>query len=178
MRLKRSRAGSMHGEPRTESGSDEVPRSSGIPLRMGEAAKPVPTAPHAAPRNFSASTWLRERNRIRASARYGTVITRRSGGTLLSRIPEMNQECPRWIVSSRMGASGRKVVHIAGHILPSDRRPGAQRGVPRSGLWSEEEIVSSGMAASGLQPEFPARILLRRRIQACLLRCARSGSST
>jgi hypothetical protein len=39
-------------------------------------------------------------------------------------------------------------------------------------------IASSGMAASGHQPEFPTRLLLRRRIQACLLRCARSDSST
>ncbi len=29
------------------------------------------------------------------------------------------------------------------------RGPGAQRGVPRSGLWSEEELASSGMAVSG-----------------------------
>ena len=63
MRLKRRRAGSTHGEPRTEPPSDEVPRSSGIPLRMGEAAKPVPgplyteirerSVPANAPRNPS-----------------------------------------------------------------------------------------------------------------------------
>ena len=38
--VKRSRAGSPHGEPRTKPPSDEVPRSSGIPLRMGEDAEP------------------------------------------------------------------------------------------------------------------------------------------
>ena len=40
--VKRSRADSSHGEPRTEPPSDEVPRSSGMPLRMGEDAEPSP----------------------------------------------------------------------------------------------------------------------------------------
>ena len=31
-------------------------------------------------------------------------------------------------------AIGRKVASVAEQILPSDRGPGAQRGVPRSGL--------------------------------------------
>ncbi|MGB3096604.1 MAG: hypothetical protein WBB46_07745, partial [Candidatus Deferrimicrobiaceae bacterium] len=54
-----------------------------------------------------------------------------------------------------MAASGRKVVHIAEHILPSDRGPGAPRGVPRSGLWSEEwESPRSGVRyASGTGSE-------------------------
>ena len=45
VRLSLSRAVASYGEPRTEPPSDEVPRSSGIPLRMGEAAKPVTKDP-------------------------------------------------------------------------------------------------------------------------------------
>ena len=49
----------------------------------------------------------------------------------------------RQIVLSRTEAIERKVVCVAEQILPSDRGPGAQRGVPRSSLWSEAKIVSS-----------------------------------
>jgi hypothetical protein len=38
---------------------------------------------------------------------------RRIAGTLLSRIPEMNQECPRWIVSSGTGSERAEVASYA-----------------------------------------------------------------
>ena len=53
-------------------------------------------------------------------------------------------------------------MRVAEQILPSNRGLGAQREVPRSGLWSEGEIVSSGMAASGRRSRAFAHQALRR----------------
>ena len=54
-------------------------------------------------------------------------------GTLLSRIPEMNLECPRWQRIS----------------VRASRCQGAQRGVPRSGLWSENGVSPLSGVRSG-----------------------------
>jgi len=81
-RPERSRAGSPHGEPRTEPPS--------------EAAEPIPAS------GRQRAVAGRERSAEEAARghlapgeepiqRIGTIWA----GTLLSRIPEMNQECPR-----------------------------------------------------------------------------------